>query len=614
MSQVYSTEPQTTGRVIFETTHGPLEVQLWCRECPATTKFFLQLCLDGFYDNVIFHRIVPNFLIQTGVLRQGSSSSSSSSSSKQTDSTINMEDMEEYRKHFHAHEALDRRSYEVNSRIKFNHRGQVAMALDIEDDHDLAVMQPQFFITLDEASHLDGKHVVFGTVSGPTVFNALRIGRTDVSDETFQPVDLSDAPKVERVKIMENPIHTSIVPSSSSSSSIIIPWNFKNKSNRGSESDKVKKLKRKKRKGVKNLNVLSFGNEFEEDQATTLTKNAPATTGMKSSHDLIESKTLSKEVDKDVQKAIEQGSNLQSENLVSSSNGNSTSNKMGNDEHVDKDAGKKSEEEKHLHKNNGDKVTTTTENDRMGKYVPSRMQVNGGKVPLDDKSTERTGAAPKAATNAGEESKDEKRKSNGTVSGQSLLESRMAKYRQRGGRDKKKRQEDTMTKFLQFQKKIMKESSGGGGGKENGKNKKTQKGGESSSTTNDINAEIPSYHGQILDNDNEDDYVKGDWMKTKFKCRKHMDLDEDGGGSSSNRNRRDGDRDGIGLGGDGRSAIHDYEVVDERNGHEETKKRRHHHHHHQRGNRRHHHNHGSNKLRNFEGEKKGKETQKRRKT
>jgi peptidyl-prolyl cis-trans isomerase SDCCAG10 len=55
MSQVYSTEPSPTGRVIFDTTHGPIDIKLFCKECPTTTRSFLQLCIDGYYDDMIFH-------------------------------------------------------------------------------------------------------------------------------------------------------------------------------------------------------------------------------------------------------------------------------------------------------------------------------------------------------------------------------------------------------------------------------------------------------------------------------------------------------------------------------------------------------------------------------
>eukprot|EP01083_Nonionella_stella_P039795 108249_1 len=70
MSQVYSTEPQTTGRIILNTTSGPIDINLWCKECPTVTRTFLQLCLDGYYDGMIFHRIINNFLIQTGEVKK----------------------------------------------------------------------------------------------------------------------------------------------------------------------------------------------------------------------------------------------------------------------------------------------------------------------------------------------------------------------------------------------------------------------------------------------------------------------------------------------------------------------------------------------------------------
>jgi peptidyl-prolyl cis-trans isomerase SDCCAG10 len=268
MSTVYATEPQTAGRVIFETTHGPLELSLWSRECPATTRLFLQLCLDGYYEGMLFHRIVPNFLIQTGAVRQTSNVSPSE------------KELQVYRNQIHAPHTLERRTYELNSRIRFNHRGQIAMALGVSDEDDLEILQPQFFITLDEASHLDGKHVVFGTVTGPTVFNALRIGQVDVDEQTMQPTAMEHAPRIERVKIIDNPIHTDIVPT------VLLPWKA------ATTTDQPAK-KKKKRKGVKNVNVLSFGDEMQDDEGMG--------GGIQSSHDVIASGILSKEVDTQLQ-------------------------------------------------------------------------------------------------------------------------------------------------------------------------------------------------------------------------------------------------------------------------------------------------------------------------
>lgn len=126
MSQVYATEPATSGRVIFNTTHGPLEIQLWCQECPATTKFFLQLCVDGFYDNMVFHRVVPKLLIQTGSIRQLQPDNSISATTSSSDFT------KAYRSAVEADQALDRRRYELQSRIRFNHRGQVSRSTQVQ--------------------------------------------------------------------------------------------------------------------------------------------------------------------------------------------------------------------------------------------------------------------------------------------------------------------------------------------------------------------------------------------------------------------------------------------------------------------------------------------------
>lgn len=66
MSTVYVLEPPTKGKVILKTTHGPLDIELWPKEAPKAVRNFVQLCLEGYYDNTIFHRIIKSFLIQGG--------------------------------------------------------------------------------------------------------------------------------------------------------------------------------------------------------------------------------------------------------------------------------------------------------------------------------------------------------------------------------------------------------------------------------------------------------------------------------------------------------------------------------------------------------------------
>lgn len=66
MSNIYIQEPATRGKVVLETTVGDIEIELFSKECPLACRNFLQLCLDGYYDNTVFHRVVPNFIAQGG--------------------------------------------------------------------------------------------------------------------------------------------------------------------------------------------------------------------------------------------------------------------------------------------------------------------------------------------------------------------------------------------------------------------------------------------------------------------------------------------------------------------------------------------------------------------
>jgi peptidyl-prolyl cis-trans isomerase SDCCAG10 len=66
MSAIYNLEPQPTASCILHTTSGDISLELWAQQIPLTCRNFLQLCLDGYYDNTIFHRLVPGFILQGG--------------------------------------------------------------------------------------------------------------------------------------------------------------------------------------------------------------------------------------------------------------------------------------------------------------------------------------------------------------------------------------------------------------------------------------------------------------------------------------------------------------------------------------------------------------------
>lgn len=53
-------------QVLLKTTVGDIEVELWSKEAPKACRNFVQLCMEGYYDGTIFHRVVKEFIVQGG--------------------------------------------------------------------------------------------------------------------------------------------------------------------------------------------------------------------------------------------------------------------------------------------------------------------------------------------------------------------------------------------------------------------------------------------------------------------------------------------------------------------------------------------------------------------
>uniref|UniRef100_UPI00398EB109 spliceosome-associated protein CWC27 homolog isoform X2 n=1 Tax=Pristiophorus japonicus TaxID=55135 RepID=UPI00398EB109 len=133
MSNIYIQEPPSTGKVLLKTTAGDIDIELWSKEAPKACRNFIQLCLEGYYDNTIFHRVVPGFIVQGGdPTRSGTGG-----------------------------ESIYGRPFkdEFHSRLRFNRRGLVAMANAGSHDNG-----SQFFFTLGPADELNNKHTIFGKV------------------------------------------------------------------------------------------------------------------------------------------------------------------------------------------------------------------------------------------------------------------------------------------------------------------------------------------------------------------------------------------------------------------------------------------------------------------
>ncbi|WVQ79826.1 peptidyl-prolyl isomerase CWC27 [Cryptococcus sp. DSM 104549] len=233
MSNLYATEPATNGKVIIETTAGEIEIELWGKEAPKAVRNFLALSMEGYYDGVIFHRVVPGFIIQTG---------------DPTGTGMGGES-------FYGEPFAD----ETHGRLKFNRRGLLGMANNGARNTNTS----QFFITLDSAEELTNKHTLWGKVVGNTIFNVLSIGNLDLDAEEKPLVP----PKIRRVRIIENPFDD-IVPR-------ITAAERKAQQQARIEAKKDLEQRERRAKAKKNTKLLSFGEaeETPEEEVTIKKKS-----------------------------------------------------------------------------------------------------------------------------------------------------------------------------------------------------------------------------------------------------------------------------------------------------------------------------------------------------
>lgn len=244
MSSIYVSEPPTKGKVILKTTYGPLDIELWPKEAPKAARNFVQLCVDGYYDHTIFHRIIKSFMVQGGDPTGTGTGGESIYGGAFAD--------------------------EFHSRLRFNHRGLVACANTGTPNSNGS----QFFITLDRCDWLDKKNTIFGKVTGDSLYNLLSLGDIE-TDKDDRPLEAP--PKIISVEVLWNPfddIVPRIAPAKSETTSRVDP------SNRDT-----------KKKATKKLNLLSFGEEAEEEEKEL----AAIKTKIKSSHDVLDDPRLLKD-------------------------------------------------------------------------------------------------------------------------------------------------------------------------------------------------------------------------------------------------------------------------------------------------------------------------------
>ncbi|KAL4882240.1 cyclophilin-like domain-containing protein [Aspergillus karnatakaensis] len=174
MSSHYTTEPAPTASATLNTTFGPLHIALFATQTPLTCRNFLQHCMDNYYAGTIFHRVVPDFIVQGGD-PTGTGSGGTS--------------IYEYPEFEYDPDARDPNEKvvlrdEMHSRLRYNRRGLVGMAKSEDGSYG-----SQFFITLANTEReLNGQCTLFGRVEGDTLYNFLKIVDAERVEGTERPV------------------------------------------------------------------------------------------------------------------------------------------------------------------------------------------------------------------------------------------------------------------------------------------------------------------------------------------------------------------------------------------------------------------------------------------
>jgi len=147
----------------LHTNHGAIAVELFDEDAPKTVENFVKLARDGFYDGVVFHRVIPDFMIQGG----DPTGTGTGGPGYMFEDEFNDHKIE---------------------------RGALAMANAGPNTNG-----SQFFIvTTQAAPWLDGKHTVFGRVTdGMDAVDSISGVDTDANDKpreavTIERVELQD--------------------------------------------------------------------------------------------------------------------------------------------------------------------------------------------------------------------------------------------------------------------------------------------------------------------------------------------------------------------------------------------------------------------------------------
>ncbi|KAI8814927.1 peptidyl-prolyl cis-trans isomerase-like 2 [Cladochytrium replicatum] len=158
------------GYARISTNLGDINIELFCRDTPRTCYNFLMLAKKGYYNNVQFHRLIKDFMIQGGDPTGTGKGGTSIWGEKFGD--------------------------EWKNNLKHEGPGVLSMANSGPNTNG-----SQFFITFKSCPHLDGKHTVFGkVVGGYETLNTIQTVKTDAKDRPKPPITVLE------IQIFSDPI------------------------------------------------------------------------------------------------------------------------------------------------------------------------------------------------------------------------------------------------------------------------------------------------------------------------------------------------------------------------------------------------------------------------
>ena len=150
-----SNRPQAT----IETSKGTIVIELYREETPKTFENFVTLANKGFYNGIIFHRVIPGFMVQTGD-PDGTGTGGPG---------YTFED-------------------EIVPSLRHDGPGVLSMANSGPNTNG-----SQFFISLAATAWLDGKHTVFGRViEGQDVVEQIAAVKRDARDKPLENVVMTE--------------------------------------------------------------------------------------------------------------------------------------------------------------------------------------------------------------------------------------------------------------------------------------------------------------------------------------------------------------------------------------------------------------------------------------